>query len=126
MINNKLKSSTVKSYLSVIRSVLQEDKVKLHEDLFLLTSLTWACRLQNDHMITRFPIHKSLLRTLINETENWFLNKGQVYLYRLYKALFMSAYHGLLRIGEVTESPHAIQVHNVHIGVNKNKILFIL
>ena len=38
----------------------------------------------------------------------------------------MAAYFGLLRLGELTADPHAILAKNVHLGENKNKILFIL
>ena len=40
--------------------------------------------------------------------------------------MFAAAYYGLLRIGEISESPHAVLARNVHIGTNKNKILFVL
>ena len=58
--------------------------------------------------------------------ENYFAEKSQQYLKTLYKALFVAAYYGLLRAGEVTEGPHVILANNVHIGTNKDKILFIL
>ena len=50
----------------------------------------------------------------------------QPYLCTLYSAIFVSAYFGLLRIGELTESQHVIKSRNVHMGQNKQKILFIL
>ena len=58
----KVKSQTVKSYISAIKSVLYTyGKFKLNEDKFLLTSLTRACKLQNDTVRIRLPIKKSLL-----------------------------------------------------------------
>ena len=51
---------------------------------------------------------------------------GQHYLNKLYKAVFSAAYYGLLRIGELTFSQHCLLAHNVHIGKNKEKLLFIL
>ena len=45
---------------------------------------------------------------------------------KLYRALFVSAYFGLLRVGELTAGPHVIMVRNVHLGDNKDKFLFIL
>ena len=51
---------------------------------------------------------------------------NQLYLATLYSALFITTYYGLFRIGEVTQGPHTILANNVHIGTNKNKLLFIL
>ena len=50
----------------------------------------------------------------------------QPYLLTLYRALFCTAYFGLLRIGEVTKSSHTLKAADVHIGTNKNKLLLIL
>ena len=127
LIDNDLKSATVKSYLSTIRAVLWENNITLNEDLFLLSSLTRACKLKNDQVITRLPIHKDLPHLLIRETSKHFGRKlNQPYIETLYKAIFMAAYYGLLRIGEVTQGPHVLLVKNVHVGVNKKKLLFIL
>ena len=51
LVNNKLKSSTVKSYISAICSVLAEIGEELDQNNYLLKSLTRACRLRNDTMI---------------------------------------------------------------------------
>ena len=50
----------------------------------------------------------------------------QPYLAATYKAIFAAGYYGLLRIGELIDSPHVILAENVHVGENKNKIMFIL
>ena len=52
LIENRLQSGTVKSYLSTIQAVLWENNIKLNEDLFLLSSLTRACKLRNDRVLT--------------------------------------------------------------------------
>ena len=44
----------------------------------------------------------------------------------MYAALFADAFYGLLRIGEVSAGSHVILARNVHVGQNKNKLLFIL
>ena len=54
------------------------------------------------------------------------LRKNQPYLLCLYRAVFTTAYYGLFRRGELTASPHSILAQNVHIGVNKNKLLVLL
>ena len=126
LIENKKKSSTIKSYISAIRSVLAEDGVILNDNKSLLTSLTKARRLKNDKVQTRLPIQKGVLKILLNTTKEHFREKGQIFLEKLYRALFVSAYFGLLRVGELTYGPHAILAKNVNIGENKNKVLFIL
>ena len=43
----------------------------------------------------------------------------------LYKAIFASAYYGLLRISEIAKG-HPVLARDVHIGMNKNRMMFIL
>ena len=50
----------------------------------------------------------------------------QPYLVVLYQAMLATAYFGLLRIGEITLSLHVLKAKDVHMGSNKNKLLFIL
>ena len=78
-------------------------------------------------MQMRLPIHKGVMRLILQGVHKLFIiNTTQPYLEKLYSAIFMAAYYGLLRIGEVTKSPHVILAKNVHIGTNKDKILFVL
>ena len=120
----KLKSQTVKTYLSAIKAVLAEDGIEINNSSFKLSALTRACKLRNDRVIARFPIHKDLLRLILKEAQNQFAE--QPYLLSMYSALFSTAYFGLLRVGELTQGPHVIMVRNMHVGTNKDKILFIL
>ena len=53
LIDNKLKSAIVRTYLSAIRAVLWENNVKLDEDMCLLSSLMRACKLKNDRVNTK-------------------------------------------------------------------------
>ena len=124
----KVQSQTVKSYISAIKNVLMDDGIEIATDTFMLSALTRACKLNNDTVRTRLPIRKKLLHKLIHHTISFYNNNNQSYLAILYKALFMAAYYGLLRISEVTETvgQHAVQVSDVKMGVNKRKILFIL
>ena len=127
LVEEKLKSSTIKTYLSAIRAVLWENKINLAEDKFLLLSLIRAGRLKNDKIIMHLPIHKDLVRMIMRTVDkHWLVENSQPYLNRLYKAILMSAYFGLLRVGEVTQSPHVVLAKDVHIGINKNKVLFLL
>ena len=52
--------------------------------------------------------------------------KNQWYLEILFKTMFAISYYGLMRIGEVTASPHILKAKNVHIATNKDKLLLVL
>ena len=123
LIENNKKSSTVRSYISAIKTVLQDDNIILNENKYLLISLTKACRYINDQVRTHLPICIGMLRIILNsvffeESEN-----NQPYLATMYQALFASAYYGLLRVGELTSGSHPIRAIDVHIAQNKNKVL---
>ena len=53
-------------------------------------------------------------------------NFDQLYLRKLYRDIFVTAYYGMFRIGEITLSPHVIKAIDVHIAQNKWKMLFLL
>ena len=126
LIDNGFQSSTVKTYLSALRCVLAESGIKLNDDTFLLSSLTRACRLRNDKVVHRLPLYRDLLHQLLAKTDEYFGNLQQVYLAKLYKAMFAAAYYGLLRVGEIADGEHAVLAKDVHIGTNKPKLLFVL
>ena len=119
-----VQSSTLRSYYCGIKSVLKEDGYVVDDDKVLLNTLAKACKLKNDHVITRLPIQCKLLEILLFEVQRLFAD--QSYLEILYKAIFSHAYYGLFRIGELTKSKHAIKATNVHIASNKEKMLFVL
>ena len=120
----QFQSASVKSYISAIKRTLLDDGYDWSDNCILLNSLTRACRIVNDRITTRLPIRCSLLELILFELERMFI--GQPYLETLYKAMFAIGYYGLLRIGEMTESPHVMRARNVFIGVNKEKILIVL
>ena len=124
LIQRKLKSNTIKSYISAIRSVLSDDDIELNVNQCLLTSLTKACKIVNDTVELKIPIKKPLLK--INLQKITILFSDQPYLDILYRTLFTTMYFGLFRIGEVTHSPHVVQARNVHVATNKRKMMFIL
>ena len=128
LINKNRKSGTIKSYVSAIRAVLMEIGEKLNEDRTLLCVLTKACHLQNVQVHTRLPIRKPLLTCMLRKIPLVF-QAPQPYLVTLYKAILSTAYFGLFRVGELTYSEysdHIVKVKDVHIGMNKDKILFVL
>ena len=119
-------SSTVKSYISAIRTVLKDNNIKINEDQFLITSLTKACRLVNDRVKTRLPVQKPMLEIMLRHMRECYNKKGQTYLKILYTAIFFTMYYGLFRIGELTTGDHPVLARDVHLGKNKKKLLFVL
>ena len=126
LIQQGSQSQTVKSYVSAIKNVLRQDDYPWCDEKILLSSLTCACKLENDRLKCRFPIQKGLFELLIFELKR--ILPEQVYLQTTYRALFCLAYYGLMRIGELTHtiSGHAVKACNIHIGKNKDKILIVL
>ena len=88
--------------------------------------MTRACRLKNDRVHTRLPIKRGLLKLMVETVESIYESNEQPFLTALYRALLTTAYFGLFRIGELTESEHAVKAKDVHIGKNKNKMMFVL
>ena len=129
LISRKRQSRTIRSYISAIKAVLKENRIKLLENAYLLSSLTKACKLKNDRVKIRLPIQKDLLRVLLKGVKKKFCGTSdnqQPYLDILYRAIFITAYYGLFRVGELALGPHTILAKDVHIGQNKDKILFVL
>ena len=117
-------SSMLRLYFSALKKILRDDGYKLNEDLTLFSSLARACKLENDILRMRFPIHINFLEILVFELERIFID--QRYLELLYKSIFLISYYGLFRIGEVTKSNHVIKAADFYLGRNKNKILVML
>ena len=117
-------SSTIKSYTSAIKCILTLDGYHWDDNKVLLPVITGACKVVNDVVKTRLPIHINLLEVLLFEVGQMFRN--QYYLEIMYKTMLLIGYYGLLRIEELTKSPHTIRARNVHVGTNKDKILIVL
>ena len=128
LINEGRRAGTVKSYISAIKSVLLEDGIRVSVDKYILNSLTKACRYHNHKVKLKLPIQKVLLHSILKQVDKKFGGDSnpQPYLQSLYKAMFISAYYGLLRVGEVAQGDHPVLVTDALIGTNKDKILFIL
>ena len=124
LIDKGKKSTTIRCYLSAIRAVLKTESIEFSEDTYLLNALTRACKLKNDVVSARLPIGRSMLELLLKKLDVLLAN--QPYLLTMYRALFLTTYTGLFRIGEVTASPHALKAKDVGIGKNKDKLRFLL
>lgn len=120
----KLQSSTLKSYISAIKQVLITEGYEINEDRVVLDSIIRTTKARNDKLIKRLPIGYHRLNTILNHVTQLF--DKQPFLCALYRAMYASAYHGLLRIGEVTLSDHVIKARDVHIGDNKRKVQMVL
>ena len=101
-------SQTLRSYISAIKGILAEIKVKLNQDQFMLSALTRACKFKNDHAFIRLLIWSKMLRIILEKMYKYFMDKGQVYLAIMYCALFSKAYFGLFRVGELMSGSHLV------------------
>ena len=124
LVNNGLQSSTLKSYITAIKMVLRDDGYQWDKPQLAVGSLTKACRLVNDRVKTRLPIKIKLLELIIFEIQRLF--DSQPFLLCLYKSLFLIAYYGMFRVGELTTGQHPVKAKDVHIATNKDKILLVL
>ena len=124
LIQHGIQLATLKSYISAIKGILIDDGYTWNQEKLLINTLTKACKIINDRVRTRLPIKVNLLEILLFEVERLF--NSQPYLECLYKTIFMFAYYGLFRIGELTTGEHPIKAKDVHIAQNKNQVLIIL
>ena len=129
LINDKKKLATVKSYVTAVQSILREDNIEISEDRYLLNALTRACKYHVEHCTVRKPIQRHLLNSIIQYMDVLYLQgcQSQPYLAALYKAIFASAYLGLLRISELASGgSHPVLAQDFEIAKNKDKIKFTL
>ena len=62
---HKCQSTTIRSYVSVIKSVLADDVIEINENKLIINALTRACRLVSNRVQVRLPIQKGLLEVLL-------------------------------------------------------------
>lgn len=113
-------SATVSSYMSAIRYVLRHDGIEVNNSCCRLSSIIRACKLHNDIVTVHRPIRSGLLRLILDQVDKIFLDNPQPYLSSLYKAIFVSAYYGMMRISELV-GKHAVKTGDVHLSLNLNK-----
>ena len=121
LVEKGTQSSTIKSYISAIKHVLRCDGYVWDQDQAMLTTITRSCRLINDTVRVRLPISRQLLDMILLEVKKAL--STQPYLRIMYTAVFVLAYYGLMRIGELTMGTHPILTSDIHVGINKDKIL---
>ena len=134
LVDNGSQSSSIKSYISAIKAVLRTDGYQWSDDKVALNIITKGCRMINDTVKTRLPIEIKLLELLLFEIDRKFsgnktrgkIISPQSYLQIMYTALFLLAYYGLMRIGELTTGSHPVKAKDIHIARNKENIMIIL
>ena len=93
LIDKGTKSSTIKSYISALKATLRDDGYKWVEDRVAFSALIRACKIKNDVIKCRFPIHKGLLEMILFEVERIV---SSFYLVVLYRAMLSIAYYGMM------------------------------
>ena len=83
-----------------------------------------ACKLKNDKVTMRLPIHKGMLAIIIKRVQRTYNAINQP----LLSTMISTAYFGLFQISKIAKTPsgHAALVNDIQIVSNKNKFLFIL
>ena len=118
------KSSTVKSYISAIKCVLRRDGYIWEDNKLLLNTITKSCKLKNDKVKTRLPIQLGLLDLIMYSIRRKY--HDQPFLESLYITAYLFAYYGLMRVGELADSPHSLKAVNVHESRDLDKLLIVL
>ena len=108
VVENGLQSTSVRSYVSAIKKTLVDDDYHWDDSKILLTSLTKACKLLNDRVKIRLPIHCGLLEMILFQIQRKF-GYTQPYLETLFLAMFALGYYGLFRVGELCLGLHFIK-----------------
>ena len=93
LIDNERKSAIIKSYISGLKTTLTEDGYRWDDTLVTFSSLIKACKVINDVIKCRLPIHKRLLEILLFEVERIF---NSPYLITLYRAIILLCYYGMI------------------------------
>ena len=117
-----LQSSTVRSYISGIKSVLIKDGYKWNDQLLILSAITKSCKLHYDVTKIRLPIQHKFLELILFDIVRRYGDK-QPYLEALYTTALLFGYYGLMRIGELCESVHVIKARDVHKCEERKKIM---
>ena len=124
LVNEGFQSSTLKSYIFAIKHVVKNDGYNWDDSKVLLYTLARACKQKNDSLRVQLLIQLGLFEMLLYELGR--LYDSQPYLCCLFRAIFSLAYYGLMRIGELVSSQHTLKAKDVHMAINKNKLMVIL
>ena len=104
-------ASTVQLYLTGVRHHLKLQGRNSFKDSFVIKMVVKGVSSRYLVPDIRLPINIALLHDMWNVLSIVVKNP---YMVKLYRSMFTLAYHGLLRPGEVTYTPHAIKVQHVY------------
>lgn len=124
MIMKRFQPSTIRSYISGIKYILNLIDIKVDTNSFKFSALVKAARYKNKKLRLRLPIKLRLLNRILDEVKKIPRVRDQPYLIALYRAMFVSAYYGLMRVGEITNSKHVVKSRDAHVARNKTKVQF--
>lgn len=124
--NTGNQAPTVSSYMSAIKYKLKKDGVIIPDKNFEIASIIRTCKIKNNAVFYRCGINKPMMKNLVAILKKDCNDKGQEYLFKLYRAMFWTAYYGMFRISELTESKHALKFQDMKEAINKRKFLCIL
>ena len=124
LVESGAQSSTIRSYASAVKAILINDGYEWNDQKVLLNTIIKACKLVNDTVKTRLPIGCNLLELILMALDR--SHASQPYLCLMYKAILLLGYYGLMCVGELTTGSHPVKAKDIHIGMNKDKILIVL
>ena len=84
--NKWRKPSTIKSYISGIKAVLEMENIYISSNNYQLAALMKACKIRDNVLTVRLPIQKSLLELVMSRLDNYFSVLSQPTLKTLYLA----------------------------------------
>lgn len=118
------KPNTINSYISGIRHILRLDGVELSSSSVEIAAITRACKLKEERLQIRLPIHKRLLTLILDQLDRQF--DQQPFLQKLYKAICVAGYYGMMRVGEMCSGDHPVLAKDFLTAANKKKHYLIL
>jgi hypothetical protein len=90
--------SSITTYVSAIGYVHKLQNLPDPSNTFLVSKLLHSCR-KNKVLDSRLPITKSILHQLVSNLSNI---TSALYNIKLFKSMFLLAFHAFLRVGEIT------------------------
>ena len=76
LVEQGAQSSTLRSYMSALKKILRIDSIKVNDDKVMLGILIRGCKMENDRIYVREPIHIRLLEILLFELGRMYSSPG--------------------------------------------------
>lgn len=110
--DKKYAAATISSYVSAIGYQHKMRSLSNPASAFLIKRLLLATRKTEPHSDLRLPITHSVLTCLLLHLP---LVAQPGYQLKLFRAMFLLAYHAFLRVGEMTHSTHNLKIDDIDI-----------